>query len=300
MKLRLSKVKRNIILIFVVLCIISGVVVAGYANRNTEKNIVASVNGEQITKDELYDQLIKLSGQQGINALVSQKIIELEAKKQKITVSKADIDKEMKKYYEYYGGKEAFNKALSKSAYSEADVTNEMEMSLKIRKLLEPRISITEKDIKTYFEENKEIFNQKEQVKASHILVENEKTANQVLKKLADGEDFAKLAKEFSTDTVTKEDGGELGFITSGQMDEEFEKAAFALAVGELSGAVKTNYGYHIIKVEDKKDAKEAKLEENKDKIEEILFEKKVEAEYESWLHEVSPQYEIKNYLVQS
>ena len=299
MKLRLSKVKRNIITCFVILTIISGVVIVGYANRNTELNIVASVDGEKITKDELYDQMLKLSGQQGINALVSQKIIELEAKKQKIAVNKSDIDKELDKYYEYYGGKEAFSQALSKSAYSEADVTNEMEMSIKIRKLLAPRVSITEENIKTYFEENKETFDQKKQVKASHILVENEKTANDILKKLSDGEDFAKLAKDYSTDVVTKEDGGDLGFFSSGQMDEEFEKAAFALDVGETSKLVKTEYGYHIIKVEDKKDAKEAKYEEHKNKIREILFEQRVEAEYESWLQEVSPQYEIKNYLVE-
>ena len=127
---------------------------------------------------------------------------------------------------------------------------------LSIRKIIEPRIEITDEEIKAYFEENKESFNEEEQVEASHILVEDEATAKKVAKKLADGEDFAALAKEFSTDTMSAENGGELGFFPRGKMVAEFEEAAFSMKVDTISDPVKTEHGYHIIHVTDKKQQK--------------------------------------------
>ena len=100
---------------------------------------------------------------------------------------------------------------------------------LSIRKIIEPRIEITDEEIKAYFEENKESFNKEEQVEASHILVEDEATAKEVAKKLADGEDFAALAKEFSTDTANATNGGELGYFGRGKMVAEFEEVAFSM-----------------------------------------------------------------------
>jgi len=122
-------------------------------------------------------------------------------------------------------------------------------------------------------------------------------TANEVKQKLVNGGDFAQLAKEYSIDNGTKENGGDLGFFGSGKMAIEFEKAAFALKVGEISDPVKTEYGYHIIKLVDKKDAQEANYEVSKAEIKDALFEKKVGDEYDNWMQNLYQQYDVKNYL---
>lgn len=288
---------RNLIIYLTILCTVAVFLVFSYWKGNSE--IVASVNGEKISKDELYDAMLKQSGQQTLESLISKKVIELEAKKQKVTVSEKDKQNELDKYYEQYGGEEAFNQVLAQNGLSLDEVKKDLEVNVKVTKLLKSRISISNEELKTYFEENKATFAQEKQVKASHILVDKEEKANEIKDKLAKGEDFAKLAKENSKDTGSKENGGDLGFFGSGQMVKEFEEAAFALKVGEISAPVKTQYGYHIIKVAEIKDAEEADYEKSKDKISDILFEQKLEAEYSAWLQELYTKYNIKNSLTE-
>lgn len=296
MELKFPKIKRSVIISFLILSI-AVVFAAGCGTGNSNQDVVASVNGEDITKNELYELMVKQNGKQALDSLISQKVIELEAKKQKITVSDEDIQKEMETYYETYGGEEAFVQTLQMSGYSLEDVKKELALNIKINKLLEPRIKITEEELKTYFEANKEQFAQQKQVKASHILVETEEKANEIKKKLAEGQDFAQLAKENSTDTQNKDKGGDLGFFGSGDMVKEFEETAFALKVGEISAPVKTEFGYHIIKVTEIKEAQEANYEQNKSKIKETLFAEKAQAEYGVLMQELQKDYKIENSL---
>jgi len=287
-------IKRNTIICFIIFSIVL-VFVAGCGNGN--KDVVASVNGEEISKDELYEVMLKQNGKQALDLLISQKVIDLEAKEQKINVPDADIQKELEKYYESYGSKEAFIQALEMNGYSLDEVKTEVARNIKIKKLVEPRVKITDEEIKEYFDENKAQFAQEKQVKASHILVETEEKANEIKKKLDDGEDFAKLAKENSNDTQNKDSGGDLGFFGSGQMVKEFEDAAFTLKVGEISAPVKTEFGYHIIKVTEVKDAQEANYEQSKAQIKEILFDQKAQTEYGALLQELYQKYKIENSL---
>ncbi len=121
-----------------------------------------------------------------------------------------------------------------------------------------------EQDAKGYYDANLDSF-KVDEVTASHILVEKEATAKEILEKLNAGEKFEDLAKEYGTDG-TKDTGGSLGTFGRGQMVKEFEDAAFALQPGELSDVVKTEFGYHIIKVTDKNQGTRT-YEEVKDSI---------------------------------
>lgn len=261
----------------------------------SKDEVVASVDGEKIYKEDLYNLLFYQYGAAGIDALITDKIIELEAKKHDIEVSDAEIDEELQNLMESYGGEESFKEAIATNGVTISDVKADIATYLKSKKMIEPRISISDDEMKTYFEENKDSFAQPEQIEASHILVETEKLAKEIKTKIDNGEDFSELAKEYSTDTASKDDGGNLGYFSSGTMVAEFEEVAFSLEKGEISEPVKTDYGYHIIKLTGKKAAKEANYEENKEKVEEALFDEKVQTEYGVWLEEVKKDYKIKN-----
>ncbi len=135
-------------------------------------------------------------------------------------------------------------------------------------------MSTLEGDAKTYYEENKDSF-KVDEVTANHILVASEETAKQVLEKLNAGENFEDLAKEYGTDN-TKDNGGSLGTFGRGQMVKEFEDAAFALKPGEISDVVKTQFGYHIIKVTDKNQGTKS-YEEVQESIKSMLVNQEAE-----------------------
>jgi len=263
----------------------------------TKDDAVAKINGESISKDELYGEMVKQYGAATVEQMIADKIVEEEVKKQKITISESEVSDEIDKLKESYGGDDVFNQVLESNNTTLDALKKDVEDYLKLTKLMEQHIEITDEEMKTYFEENKDLFGQVEQVRASHILVEDESTAKEIKQKLKDGADFAELAKEFSTDTETKDNGGELGFFAKGTMVAEFEEAAFKLEVNQISDPVKSEYGYHIIKVEERKEAKEADFEENKTDIKARLLDQKMQTEYTTWLEEKKKDYDIENSL---
>lgn len=259
---------------------------------------VATVDDEVITEAELNELMTSQYGSTVLDSLITNKIVELEAKKLKVKVTKDEIEEEYKVYAEEFGGEEALLESLKSYNVGIEDIKKDIETYLTTLKVMEEYIELKDEDVKTYFEENKDQFGQAEEVEASHILVEDEATAKEVLEKLKAGEDFAELAKEYSTDTVSAENGGALGFFGRGEMVTEFEEAAFSMKKGEVSEApVKTEHGYHIIKVTDKKEAVEAKYEDSKEEARKLLLEERINEEYPTWLTEKKSEYKIVNKL---
>jgi peptidyl-prolyl cis-trans isomerase C len=160
-------------------------------------------------------------------------------------------------------------------------------------------ITISDDDIKSYYDSHKEELRTPEMVRARHILVmveanapEEEKQkakekAEDIMKKVRSGEDFEKLASELSDDTLTKQKGGDLGFFTRGRMLKPFEDAAFALKPGEVSEIVETPFGYHIIKVDEKKDASVENYDAVKDTIEQRLLQERTISEISKFTDKV-------------
>ncbi len=159
------------------------------------------------------------------------------------------------------------------------------------------RIQISPQDIQRAYEDNKQQYSAPEQVRASHILLKTEgkddaavkKQAEELLAKVKAGADFAQLATKYSEDDTSKVKGGDLDFFPKGQMVPEFDKAAFSMKPGEISDLVKTQYGYHIIKLTEKKDASTKPLEEVRAQIEDQVKWERAQAEAQRSADEVAP-----------
>ncbi len=135
-----------------------------------------------------------------------------------------------------------------------------------LKKKVEEQATISDVDLKKFYDQNKEKFKTTDQVKASHILVKSDKEAKDLLAQIKAGGDFEALAKKYSTDGAAAK-GGDLGWFSKGSMIPEFEKVAFAMKENQISDIVKTKFGYHIIRLTGKRPAGERTFDEVKEQI---------------------------------
>jgi len=286
--------RKTITLVGVAVAAIALVVVATALVVNRSE-AVAVVNGEKITKEELYQAMYEQVGQRTLDDLVAERLIMQEAEKQGVTVSEDEVQRRYQEVVEQnFSSEQELLQALQMYNMTKDDLMDNIKKELIVRKVLGEDVKVTEEDMKKYFEENKERFAQREQVKVQHILLKNEEDAEAVLAEINNGADFAELAKEKSIDPGSKDKGGDLGYVTRNDVVPEFADAAFSLAPGEISGAVKTDYGYHIIKVLDKKPAREPDYETSKDKIRDILIEQAVQEKAPQWMSDLKSRAKIE------
>ncbi len=195
-----------------------------------------------------------------------------------------------------------YAEALSRNLGKDSNVEKQIEEMTKqiiigefLRREIEQKVYIFDEDVKNYFEANKQQFIEPEKFRARHILVDTQEEADDILTRLNAGEDFATLAKGKSKDP-SKENGGDLGFLSKGQTVLEFEQAALALEPGQSSGVVKTQFGYHIIKLEEKQPAREHSFEEIKDKLKQVLLANKQREGFEALLKELRDKNKVVIY----
>ncbi len=174
----------------------------------------------------------------------------------------------------------------------------ELKEGLIIETLLKKKLSsdakMSDEEIKKYYEANKEKFKKEREINTRHILLKSEEEAKQVKEKLQAGEDFAELAKRYSIDPNAKVTGGEVGFHPKGTLLPEYEAAAFKLTrVGQTSGIVKTQFGYHIIRLEGTKPPAYVSFEEVKDFIKQQLMKERQKEIVEKYIEELKKNSKI-------
>ena len=246
---------------------------------------VATVNGVAIKRADFERELFAVKSRIGshgklaadqeaelkksvLEKMIGGELLYQASKKKGVKVEAAAVDAELAKLKKRFPGDKEFKAAMKQAGTSEAELKGQMQKNLAIQRLIDQdfvaKSAATPEEAKDFYEKNKEKFKQPEQVKASHILIEVKPDAPEadkkaarakidgLLKKVKAGEDFAKLAQE-NSQCPSSAKGGDLGYFAKGQMVPPFENAAFGLKVGEVSGIVETQFGYHIIKVTDKK-----------------------------------------------
>lgn len=220
--------------------------------------IVESKSGD-ITKEEFYNELKVQGGDKVLKQMVETMLLEKEYK-----VTDKEIDAKVNDYKKQFGGEEGLQQALQENGIGDEQAFRKLvERELLAQKAATDGVEVSEEELKKAFEDK-----YKEEVKASHILVTDEEAAKEVKERADKGEDFAGLASEYSIDPSSKDNGGDLGYFSKGMMVPEFDSVVFSLEVNKVSDPVKTQYGYHIIKVTDKKTNT---FEDKKDVIEEEL-----------------------------
>lgn len=292
------------------------------------EEVVAMVNGQPIVakavQAEIRGVLARLQ-EQGrkpteaelaalresiIEKMIKLELLSQESKKAGISFSSSDIDKELKGYKKGFPDEKAFAKALGQAGITEAELRKHVGKNMVIQKFIDSnfkgKVQITEQEAKDFYNNNLEKFKQPELAHARHILIlakeadpkadkdrKREKLA-QVKKKLQEGGDFTLLAKQYSEDPGSKERGGDLGFFPKGQMVKPFDQAVFKMMPGELSDIVETEFGYHLIKLEEKRAAQVVSFEEAKTKITAYLTQEKVTVNIEAFLAEAKGKATIK------
>ncbi|MDY6853800.1 MAG: peptidyl-prolyl cis-trans isomerase [Thermodesulfobacteriota bacterium] len=245
------------------------------------------------TKDNISFGELKASF---LNGLIEKKILLNEAERLGIKVTEDELKNEISHIKKDYPEK-SFNETIINEYVDYKDWEKRIKKKLLIEKLInnmiKSKISIENEEIKRYYEKNIKEFDLPEQVRAFQIVVGTEVEAHEILKRLKDGEDFVKLAKEKSL-SPDSEDGGDLGYFGRGYMPPEFDEVVFSLPIGQLSKVVKSPYGFHVFKVEEKKKARKMLLDEAYDQIEERLKKERTEEAYNRWFKKIKNMIQIE------
>lgn len=295
-------------------------------------DVVATVDGKNITKadlDKALDDVLQAQGQTSsaipeamrlaaynelLNDIVIDKLLTKAAANEKISGDELNAAITKFKTANGFATDADFDKALKEHGQTLAKFKEHLTAALKQKKWVDAqtagKMTVSDKDVKDFYDQHPESFKQPAEVQASHILIQvpqdakpevvaaKKKEIETIAARIKKGEDFAKVAAEVSEDPGSKTKGGDLGFFPQeGAMVPEFSNAAFKLAKGEVSAPVRTQFGFHLIKVTDKKDARTIPFDEAKPKIAEFLKAQKQQQATRDVLEGLRKKADVKVFL---
>ena len=286
--------------------------------------VVARVNGEDIQKWEMEAALKQAEATAGgpvpadkrdavlrgiLDELVTLHLLTQEAHGRKMDVSDADVDAEMLKIRQDFQTEDAYKQALLLQGVTVEQLRDVTRRAVQARKLVDAevttKIAVQDADVDAFYTQNIDRFKQGDSVHASHVYLavppdappaeKNQKraAAAEILKQLRGGADFAKVARENSND-ATAANGGDLGFFAKGDMPPDFEKVAFAVKPGTMSGVVELQTGLHIIKVHERRGPRTAPLAEVRENVKQFLLNEQRQTKLDQLLGQIKAKSKIQ------
>ncbi len=289
-------------------------------------DVVATVEGQDIKKEELEQALTAALARQGIpadqlpagqkaegyksllNDLITEKLVNKRAATTE--VKDEDINAQFEQLRSRFPTPEAFQEQLTKAGQSVEKIREDIRSYLKQQNWVQDQVKDAPKasdaDAEEFYAKNPDQFKKAEQVRASHILIavaadakpeqveEKKKAAEAIAVRVKGGEAFDKLAAELSEDPSAKQNSGDLNFFSKEQMVPEFSEAAFKMQKGEISDPVKSQFGFHVIQVTDRKDAETMTLESVKPRLLAFLTQRMRDTQVEKVIKELREKAEVK------
>lgn len=222
--------------------VISLALLTAAACSSNDDEVVVETKAGNITKDEFYEELKDRAGEATLQEMITIKVLE-----DSFEVDEDEVDSRLEETKEQAG--EQFEMFLMQQGIPDEGAFRDLlKTSLLYEEAAYGDIEISDEEIEDYYER------MTTEVKVQHILVDDEETAEEVIEKLDDGEDFGKLAKEYSQDEGSADNDGEYDYFSVGEMVPEFEDASYTLELDTISEPVQSDHGFHVIKVLDRRD----------------------------------------------
>jgi parvulin-like peptidyl-prolyl isomerase len=308
---------RRVLMIAAVIVVVAAAGVAAWTLRGSARRataVAATVNGDAILWSQVDAEVVRAAAQFGIDTkspdfekqkaeigkavldqLIGAQLVMQEARRRNLAATEKDVEEQLEAIKKRFPTEAEFGSALERNGFTMASLRDVLRTNATQRRVADAVAgrTVTDAEVRAHFDKNRTQYDQPAQLKVSHILfraTEKEQEALAQAKarivqaKLAEGAPFEDMAKQYSDDKASAERGGDLGFVSKGTLVKEFEDAAWALRTGQTSGPVKTQYGLHIIRVVEAKDAEKADFSKAKDQIREQLLAGKREKAFEAWL----------------
>ncbi len=287
--------------------------------------VLARVNGEAIEKWEFDNAVKRVEARAGgpvpqekrdqvlrsvLDQLVAYHLLAQESRARKLEVSEADVEAQMGQARQSFPTEDAFTQGLAAQGITVDQLRQQARTGLQVQKVIEAevasKISVPDAEVSAFYQQNLDKFKQGDSVHASHILIgvpqgatpaqkaQARTKAQAALKQVRGGADFAVVARAQSQDPGSAPNGGDLGFFPQGQMTPTFEEAAFTLKPGTVSGVVETPFGFHIIKVHERRAARTAPLAEVGGQIKEFLEQGQRETKLEQFVEQVKTKSKVE------
>jgi peptidyl-prolyl cis-trans isomerase C len=287
--------------------------------------VVARVNGEAIERWEFDNAVKRIEARAGspvppekrdevlrsvIDQLVAYHLLAQESRARKIPVGDQDIDARLAEIRKSFASEDAFKQGIAAQGLTPEHLREQARTSLEVAKVIDAeitsKVAVQDSEVSTFYQQNLERFKQGDSVHASHILfgvaqnatpeqkAEAKTKAQTTLKQVRGGADFAALARTQSQDRGSAERGGDLGFFPRGQMTPQFEDAAFKLKAGTVSAVVETPFGFHIIKVHERRAPRTAPFTEVAPQIKDFLTQGQHEQKLEQFVEQVKAKGKIE------